>query len=244
VRRRVDVHQPIPVVRRTGGRRSPTQVGAAVLVDREEERPDLGRRVAADLVVDLLVDWALGEALAFGSLVLEGTPVRLSGQDSRRGTFSQRHSMLADYVTEDHWVPLANLAPDQAPLHAYDSRLVQEEHENMGADRFVHHRFHEDLPPRKTLSHAARVESGSPASGSITLHELAQRDLVRRPSPIDPAPRFDRTVPADVGSDQVISGPPFPRGWWWGSGDRNVLFRNQGDASCGALWVLCSWQSP
>jgi 2-oxoglutarate dehydrogenase complex dehydrogenase (E1) component-like enzyme len=61
-----------------------------------------------------------------------------------------------------------------------DIRWVQEEPENMGADRFVHYRFHEDLPSGKTLSHAARVESGSPASGSITLHELEQRDLVRR----------------------------------------------------------------
>ncbi len=356
--------------------------------------PKLARQLERrrDLLEKDAVDWALGEALAFGSLVLEGTPVRLSGQDSRRGTFSQRHSMLADYVTQDHWVPLGNLAPDQAPFHVYDSplnefaslgfeygvsvvakdvlvaweaqfgdfaneaqvvidnflvagedkwdqtsglvlllphgfegqgpehssarierylalaaedniqvtvpstpaqyfhllrrqmhrdvrkplivitpksllrlpearsrteeflhghfmetladprapapegvrrlilcsgkvfydldahraeqgttdtaivrieqlypwpraqvlaavgsypnlrdiRWVQEEPENMGADRFVHYRFHEDLPPGKTLSHAARVESGSPASGSITLHELEQRDLVRR----------------------------------------------------------------
>jgi len=55
------------------------------------------------------VDWALAEALAFGSLVLEGTDIRLSGQDSRRGTFSQRHSVLVDYETGAEWVPLMSL---------------------------------------------------------------------------------------------------------------------------------------
>ncbi len=56
------------------------------------------------------VDWALGEAFAFGSLLLEGTDVRLAGQDSRRGTFSQRHAALVDYRTGEEWVPLAELA--------------------------------------------------------------------------------------------------------------------------------------
>ncbi len=55
------------------------------------------------------VDWALGEALAFGSLVLEGSNVRLMGQDSRRGTFSQRHAALIDYHTGASYVPLSNL---------------------------------------------------------------------------------------------------------------------------------------
>jgi 2-oxoglutarate decarboxylase len=69
------------------------------------------------------VDWSLGEALAFGSLVMEGIPVRLSGQDSRRGTFSQRHSVLYDYETEHRYFPLQNLSPDQAPFLIYDSPL-------------------------------------------------------------------------------------------------------------------------
>jgi 2-oxoglutarate decarboxylase len=56
------------------------------------------------------VDWALAEALAFGSLLLEGVDVRLAGQDSRRGTFSQRHAAYVDYRTGDEWVPLAHLA--------------------------------------------------------------------------------------------------------------------------------------
>jgi len=71
------------------------------------------------------VDWALAEALALGSLVLEGTPVRLAGQDTRRGTFSQRHGVLVDHTTEAEYVPLANLSPDQAPFMLYDSVLSE-----------------------------------------------------------------------------------------------------------------------
>jgi 2-oxoglutarate decarboxylase len=71
------------------------------------------------------VDWALAEALAFGSLLLEGTPVRLSGQDTRRGTFSQRHGALVDQRTEDEYVPLAHLSPDQAEYMLYDSVLSE-----------------------------------------------------------------------------------------------------------------------
>src|SRR5205823_10496741 len=67
------------------------------------------------------LDWATGESLAFGSLLMENTPIRLSGQDSRRGTFSQRHSYLIDMQTGAHYVPLKNLTPDQAELCIYDS---------------------------------------------------------------------------------------------------------------------------
>ncbi|HVC71435.1 MAG TPA: multifunctional oxoglutarate decarboxylase/oxoglutarate dehydrogenase thiamine pyrophosphate-binding subunit/dihydrolipoyllysine-residue succinyltransferase subunit [Acidimicrobiales bacterium] len=63
----------------------------------------------AGIVADGEVDWALGEALAMGSLLLEGTNVRLAGQDTRRGTFSQRHAVLVDYATGNEWVPLAHL---------------------------------------------------------------------------------------------------------------------------------------
>lgn len=69
------------------------------------------------------VDWAMGEAFAFGSLVLEGTPVRVTGQDTRRGTFSQRHAVLYDQVDERRYFPLQNLAPGQAPFLIYDSPL-------------------------------------------------------------------------------------------------------------------------
>ncbi|AMV22940.1 Multifunctional 2-oxoglutarate metabolism enzyme [Gemmata sp. SH-PL17] len=71
------------------------------------------------------VDWGTGEALAFGSLVLEGTPVRLSGQDSRRGTFTQRHSVVVDYETGAEHYPLANLDPKQAPFDVIDSSLSE-----------------------------------------------------------------------------------------------------------------------
>jgi 2-oxoglutarate dehydrogenase E1 component len=71
------------------------------------------------------LDWATGEALAFGSLVLEGTPVRLSGQDVGRGTFSQRHLELYDYETGKQFVPMKNLAPDQARFEVWDSSLSE-----------------------------------------------------------------------------------------------------------------------
>jgi 2-oxoglutarate dehydrogenase E1 component len=71
------------------------------------------------------LDWATAEELAFGSLLLEGTEVRLSGQDSRRGTFSQRHAVLADARTGERYLPLNALRPDQAQFSAYDSLLSE-----------------------------------------------------------------------------------------------------------------------
>jgi len=71
------------------------------------------------------VDWALAESCALGTLLLEGTPVRLAGQDTRRGTFSQRHGTLVDHRTEEEYSPLAHLSPDQAPLRLYDSVLSE-----------------------------------------------------------------------------------------------------------------------
>ena len=73
----------------------------------------------------LPVDYGMAEALAFGSLLLEGVPVRLSGQDSRRGTFNQRHSVLIDTENEQEYVPLSNLAPNQAWFEAYNSILSE-----------------------------------------------------------------------------------------------------------------------
>jgi 2-oxoglutarate dehydrogenase E1 component len=71
------------------------------------------------------VDWALGEAMAFGSLLLEGHDLRIAGQDTRRGTFSQRHAVLVDYETGAEWAPLAHLDPDQAKFWIYDSLLSE-----------------------------------------------------------------------------------------------------------------------
>ncbi len=71
------------------------------------------------------VDWSLAEALAFGSLVLEGTNVRLTGQDSRRGTFSQRHSALVDYETGREFVPLSHLDGARGFFTVRDSLLSE-----------------------------------------------------------------------------------------------------------------------
>jgi len=72
------------------------------------------------------IDWAMGEALAFGSLVTGGTKVRLSGQDCERGTFSQRHSVIYDQQDEDRFIPLNNLADDQARYEVINSSLSEE----------------------------------------------------------------------------------------------------------------------
>ncbi len=72
------------------------------------------------------VDWATAEALAFASLVDEGHPVRLSGQDSERGTFSQRHSVLIDQETEERYVPLNNIRDGQSRYEVINSMLSEE----------------------------------------------------------------------------------------------------------------------
>ncbi|MEQ9179990.1 MAG: 2-oxoglutarate dehydrogenase E1 component [Nitratireductor sp.] len=72
------------------------------------------------------IDWALAEALAFGAILQDGTPVRLSGQDSERGTFSQRHSVLYDQKDERRFIPLNNLGPAQAHYEVINSMLSEE----------------------------------------------------------------------------------------------------------------------
>ena len=71
------------------------------------------------------IDWGFGELLALGSLLLEGTPVRLVGQDSRRGTFVQRHAVMHDRSNGQEWLPLMNLSDNQARLWIYDSLLSE-----------------------------------------------------------------------------------------------------------------------
>ncbi|WP_344304875.1 multifunctional oxoglutarate decarboxylase/oxoglutarate dehydrogenase thiamine pyrophosphate-binding subunit/dihydrolipoyllysine-residue succinyltransferase subunit [Streptomyces turgidiscabies] len=85
--------------------------------------PQLQRRAA--MIEDGTIDWGMGETLAIGSLLLEGTPVRLSGQDSRRGTFGQRHAVLIDRVTGGDYTPLQYLSDDQARYNVYDSLLSE-----------------------------------------------------------------------------------------------------------------------
>ncbi len=90
--------------------------------------PKLGRQFTAKREIiekGADIDWATAEALAFGTLLSEGTPVRLSGQDSGRGTFSQRHAVLIDQETEDRFIPLNNLAKGQALFEVIDSPLSE-----------------------------------------------------------------------------------------------------------------------
>jgi 2-oxoglutarate decarboxylase len=71
------------------------------------------------------IDWSFGELLALGSLLLEGTPVRMAGQDTRRGTFVQRHAVLHDRANGQEWLPLGNLSDNQARFWIYDSLLSE-----------------------------------------------------------------------------------------------------------------------
>jgi 2-oxoglutarate dehydrogenase E1 component len=83
-----------------------------------EQRREMGRG-------ERLFDYGTAEALAFGSLLQQGTPVRLSGQDSQRGTFNQRHSVLVDIENEQLYFPLAHLSPNQARFEVYNSILSE-----------------------------------------------------------------------------------------------------------------------
>ncbi len=85
--------------------------------------PQLQRRAAA--ITDGPIDWGTGEILAFGSLLMDGRPVRLAGQDSRRGTFVSRFATIIDRVNADEWTPLASLTEDQAKFYVYDSLLSE-----------------------------------------------------------------------------------------------------------------------
>ncbi|WP_310962629.1 multifunctional oxoglutarate decarboxylase/oxoglutarate dehydrogenase thiamine pyrophosphate-binding subunit/dihydrolipoyllysine-residue succinyltransferase subunit [Nocardioides terrisoli] len=86
-------------------------------------QPQLQRRAAA--ILEGPIDWGTGEILAFGALLMEGRPVRLAGQDSRRGTFVSRFATIIDRLNADEWTPLANLAEDQAQFYVYDSLLSE-----------------------------------------------------------------------------------------------------------------------
>ncbi|MGY2702683.1 multifunctional oxoglutarate decarboxylase/oxoglutarate dehydrogenase thiamine pyrophosphate-binding subunit/dihydrolipoyllysine-residue succinyltransferase subunit [Nocardioides sp. HB32] len=85
--------------------------------------PQLQRRSAA--IAAGPIDWGTGEILALGSLLMDGRPVRLAGQDSRRGTFVSRFATIIDRHNADEWTPLANLTEDQAKFYIYDSLLSE-----------------------------------------------------------------------------------------------------------------------
>ncbi|MEO0509633.1 MAG: 2-oxoglutarate dehydrogenase E1 component [Verrucomicrobiota bacterium] len=74
---------------------------------------------------DTGIDWGMGEALAFGTLLMEGTPVRISGQDSKRGTFSHRHAVVYDSETRERYTNLLNLSEDQAQFCVHNSLLSE-----------------------------------------------------------------------------------------------------------------------
>ncbi|MEQ1701040.1 MAG: multifunctional oxoglutarate decarboxylase/oxoglutarate dehydrogenase thiamine pyrophosphate-binding subunit/dihydrolipoyllysine-residue succinyltransferase subunit [Ilumatobacteraceae bacterium] len=89
------------------------------------------------------LEWATAELLAFGSLVQEGTPVRLAGEDSRRGTFSQRHAALIDFENEQPWVPISTLPNKKASFWVYDSLLS--EYAALGYEYGYAHENHDAL---------------------------------------------------------------------------------------------------
>lgn len=85
--------------------------------------PQLQRRATS--ITEGPIDWGTGEILAFGSLLMEGRPVRLAGQDSRRGTFVSRFATIIDRRNADEWTPLSSLTEDQAKFYVYDSLLSE-----------------------------------------------------------------------------------------------------------------------
>ncbi len=106
------------------------EVGAAL--SRVPEGFDLNPKIARQLEAKRQmiesgegIDWATGEALAFGTLLLDGHRVRLSGEDCQRGTFSHRHAVLIDQTNQNEYVPLNNIAPKQGPFEVYNSLLSE-----------------------------------------------------------------------------------------------------------------------
>ena len=85
--------------------------------------PQLKKRV--EMLNDGTIDWSMGETLAFGSLLLDGTPIRLAGQDSRRGTFSNRHAVIIDKENGNEWTPLRGLISDENQFFVIDSLLSE-----------------------------------------------------------------------------------------------------------------------
>jgi 2-oxoglutarate dehydrogenase E1 component len=120
--RRGDTAVPIAQLRNIGLKL--TDIPETVNIHRTLKRVMEQRREAIETGEGL--DWATAESLAFGTLLDEGFPVRLSGQDSGRGTFSQRHAAIVDQKTEERYYPLNNLREGQAPFEVIDSALSEE----------------------------------------------------------------------------------------------------------------------
>jgi len=116
----LDTSIPLEVVHRIGDAHVDLPEG---FTPHQRVKPVLAKREKMSREGD--IDWAFGELLAFGSLALDGKLVRLSGQDSRRGTFVQRHSVLIDRKTGEEYYPLRSLSEDQARFLPYDSALSE-----------------------------------------------------------------------------------------------------------------------
>jgi len=123
-------------------------------------------------------DWSYAEALAFGSLLLEGTPVRLSGQDSRRGTFSQRLSVIYDEETRERHIPLNNLGSEQARFCVYNSPLS--EYAVLGFD----YGYSMDFPSMLCLWEAQFGDFGNGAQIIIDQFIASAESKWQRPSSI------------------------------------------------------------
>lgn len=120
--RRGKTDVPIDLLRDIG--RHITTVPKDLHIHRTVERLLKRRREMVDGAIG--IDWAMAELLAFGTLLREGTPVRLSGQDCERGTFSQRHAVLTDQQDERQYTPLNHISPDQAEFEVINSMLSEE----------------------------------------------------------------------------------------------------------------------
>ena len=116
----LDTSVPLEVVHRIGDAHVNLPEGFTV---HPRVKPVLEKRFKMSREGD--VDWAFGELLALGSLVAQGKLIRLSGQDSRRGTFVQRHSVIIDRRTGEEYVPLRHLSPEQERFLPYDSALSE-----------------------------------------------------------------------------------------------------------------------
>ncbi len=124
----VDAIKPTQKTAITEGMLKSVVTGITKIPDDFNVNPKLKKFIEKrrDLIVGKTeADWAFAESLAFGSLLLEGTPVRLSGQDSVRGTFSQRHLALTDINSGREYIPLNNMSEDQARIEALDSLLSE-----------------------------------------------------------------------------------------------------------------------
>jgi 2-oxoglutarate decarboxylase len=117
---KLDTAVPLEVIHRIGDAHVQLPEGFTV---HPRVKPVLDKRYAMSREGN--VDWAFGELLALGSLVMDGKLVRLSGQDTRRGTFVQRHSVVIDRKTGEEYYPLRNLAEDQGRFLPYDSALSE-----------------------------------------------------------------------------------------------------------------------